>query len=84
MMMDLDEVRRIATEVIGQTPWLEFLGVIGGTGGTGHVELLVGLLGCRVEPCRLMLSLNRGVSADALRHDIFEKLTDASTALMQS
>ena len=83
MMVDLQEVCRIATEVADQTPWLEVLGVVGAAGGSGHVELLISLLDCPVEPCRLLLSLNRAVSPDALRKEIAEKLTNASATLLR-
>jgi hypothetical protein len=57
-------VSEVATEV---APSVEVLGILGAQHDTSYVEVLLGVRECDVEPCRIMVGLDRNMSRDDLR-----------------
>src|SRR5262245_14964229 len=57
-------VSQVATEV---APTVEVLGIVGTQNDSSYVEVLLGLRDCDVQPCRIMVGLDRHMSRDDLR-----------------
>ncbi len=47
-----------------QSPAVEVVAVASNSGGTDRIELLLTIVGCHAEPCRLVLNLDRADQAD--------------------
>jgi hypothetical protein len=52
--------RAVAAE---QSPSIEVVALASNDGGTGRIELLLTIAGCHIEPCRLLLNLDRADQA---------------------
>jgi hypothetical protein len=74
MALSLEDVRRIADEVIRQeNPAMQVLAATTAEGGSDYTEIIVTVLGCHTEPCRLILGLNRQASEPVFRRTVAEK-----------
>jgi hypothetical protein len=74
MPLSLEDVRRIADEVIRQeNPAMKVVAATTAEGGSDYTEIIVTVLGCHTEPCRLMLGMNRQVSEPVFRRAVAEK-----------
>jgi hypothetical protein len=77
MALSLDMVTEISRAVVAeQTPALQVVNVASSDGGSGRVELLITVVGCHAEPCRLLLNLSR-MEQRRFEHDLRIKLRDA-------
>ena len=75
MPLNLNDVRRIATEVVEATD--SSLRVVGATtsdGGSNYTEIMVSIVNCHAEPCRLSIGVARDVSEAAFREAVVEQL----------
>ena len=71
--LTLGDVERIAADVakVMQPP----LDVVGATGSEeAYAEVLLTTRGCREEPCRVLLGVNRELSESDCRHDVEVRL----------
>jgi hypothetical protein len=67
MPLTVEETRRIATEVLAADhPALRVVGVKT-EGGSDYAEIMVMVQNCHIEPCRLSLGVQRGMSEPAFR-----------------
>ena len=67
MSLTLAEVQRIATEVaIRERPDL-LVAVTRSEGESAYAELIVTLLGCAVEPCRILIGVDRDMTESQFR-----------------
>jgi hypothetical protein len=57
-------VSEVATEV---EPTVEVLGILSAQHDTSYVEVLLGIRDCEVEPCRIMIGVDRNMSRSDLR-----------------
>src|SRR5262245_13219749 len=72
MPLTLPEIRRIASDVAReQDPALEVVGAMAAGNELLYSEVILSIRGCRVEPCQLMIGVNRNLSEiecrDAMR-----------------
>ena len=75
MAFPLNEVRRIATEIARQeNPALEVISATSSDGGSGYAEVMLIVRGCRAEPCRVMIGVNRNASEAELRQAVVDRL----------
>ena len=73
--MSAAEVSRIVKAAARRaSPRLEVVGVTVNKGGSGYVEVLVDIDGCRAEPCQVVLGVFRDVSEAALESTVTEQL----------
>jgi hypothetical protein len=72
MAISLESIREVASTIARQQN--EQLQVVGVLAGGEHVEILLSLSDCEIEPCRVMLSVARDVSAEELHSAIAEAL----------
>ena len=64
-------VETIAREL---DPRLVVLGIVGGKASSDYVEILLGVDGCDVEPCRLTVGVSRLASSEEIRLAIEQPL----------
>ena len=77
MLLTLAEARRIAGEVIAtEHPGVELLGVTTAEGGARYTEVILGIRGCRTEPCRVVVGVNRDTSEQAFRREVRERVRE--------
>ena len=75
MTIELNDVRRIAEEVVSQQDnALRVLGVRGTEGGGNYTELFLTVQRCAPEPCLIALGLDRNMSESALRSQVAERV----------
>ena len=75
MPLNLNDVRRIATEVVEATdPSLRVVGAATGEGGSNYTEIMVSVVNCHAEPCRLSIGVERDASEAALREAVGEQV----------
>lgn len=80
MSATLDEISAAAREIAAEhTPPLTVVAVTSADGGSGRVEILLMVTGCHVEPCRLLVNIDRD-DPDALRQALREKFRSALAA----
>lgn len=77
MKLTIDELTDIARAIAAeQDPPLEVLAVALGEGGSDRVEVLITIQGCHVDPCRLLVNLDRG-DREAVEAALRDKFRDA-------
>jgi hypothetical protein len=77
MPLDLNEVRRIATEVVEATdPSLRVVGAATAQGGSNYTEIVLSVANCHVEPCRMSLGVGRDASEAAFRKAVADQLRE--------
>ena len=77
MPLSLDDVRRIADEVIRrENPAMRVLAATTAEGGSDYTEIFVTVLGCAKEPCRLIIGLNRGASEAEFRRTVADRFRE--------
>lgn len=75
MPLDLNDARRIATEVVAATdPSLQVVGAATAEGGSNYTEIMLLVTNCHAEPCRLSIGVQRGVSEAAFREAVGEQV----------
>ena len=73
--MDLNDVRRIATEVVEATdPSLRVVGAATGEGGSNYTEIMLSVENCHAEPCRISIGVERDVSEEAFRQAVGDQV----------
>ena len=72
MAISLEIIREVASTIARQQN--EELQVMGVLAAGDHVEILLSLNDCEIEPCRVMLSIARDVSDEELHSAIGEAL----------
>ena len=72
--MDLNNARRIATEVVAATD--SSLRVVGATtgGGSNYTEIMLSIENCHAEPCRISIGVERDVPEAAFRESVGEQV----------
>ena len=75
MPLTLAEVRAIAADTaIEQGSELEIIGVTPAEGDFAYAEVLVRMRGCRVEPCRMVIGVNRSMTTTEVRATVNDVL----------
>lgn len=75
MPLDLYDARRIATEVVEATDSsLRVVGAATAAGGSNYTEIILSVVNCHAEPCRLSIGVERDVSEAAFREAVGEQL----------
>jgi hypothetical protein len=75
--MSLDEALQLASDVARtENPQLVVVGLTGGDGSTGYVEMLIALKGCHVDPCRLAIGFDRTISPALLRETLRRRIRE--------
>ena len=62
MLLTLADVQRIATEVAARESHDLSVAVTRSEGESAYAELIVTLMGCAAEPCRILIGVDREVS----------------------
>ena len=72
--MNLNDARRIATEVVERTD--PSLRVVGATaeGGANYTEIMLTIANCHAEPCRISIGVERDVPEAAFREAVGEQV----------
>lgn len=77
MTVALDVIADISRSVAAEfSPAFTVVGVASTAGGSDQVEVLITIVGCHKEPCRLLIHLNRA-DRSALELELRAKLRDA-------
>jgi hypothetical protein len=77
MSLTLDEVRRIAQEVAtARDPNLQVVSASTAEGGSAYTEVMVTVDDCAVEPCRLVIGVDRTTSESLFRETVDEQLRE--------
>ena len=75
MPLNLNDARRIATEVVAAThSSLRVVGATAGEGGSNYTEIMLLVSNCHAEPCRLSIGVERDVSEAAFRVAVDEQV----------
>ena len=75
MPLNLNDVRRIATEVVEATESsLRVVGAATSEGGSNYTEIMLSVENCHAEPCRLSIGVDRDVSEAAFREAVGEQV----------
>lgn len=75
MPLNLNDARRIATEVVEAThSSLRVVGATAGEGGSNYTEIMLLVSNCHAEPCRLSIGVERDVSEAAFREAVGEQV----------
>jgi hypothetical protein len=73
--LNLDTITRTATEVARAHAFpVSVVGSVPTSGGSRYIEIVLRVLGCRNEPCRLQLGVFRDVDVESLRLQITSQL----------
>jgi hypothetical protein len=73
--LNLNDARRIATEVVAAThSSLRVVGATAGEGGSNYTEIMLLVANCHAEPCRLSIGVERDVSEAAFREAVGEQV----------
>jgi hypothetical protein len=73
--LTLTEVRDIVADVAKeQHSELDIVGATRSEGDSGYAEVIVSIRGCQIEPCRLVIGVNRNVTKMELRHTVSDRL----------
>jgi len=74
MPLNLDDARRIATEVVAATD--SSLRVVGAAteGGSNYTEIMITVVNCHAEPCRISIGVERNLSESAFRQAIGDQV----------
>lgn len=74
MALNLNDARRIATEVVAATN--SSLRVVGAAtqGGSNYTEIMVSVVNCHAEPCRLSIGVERDMSEAAFRKAVGDQV----------
>jgi hypothetical protein len=73
--LTLNDVRRVAAEVAREVhPALEVVGAAPARGEPTYTEVVLTLIGCRVEPCRMSIGLSRDQTELEFRAAVAERL----------
>ena len=74
MPLNLDDARRIATEVVAATD--SSLRVVGAAteGGSNYTEIMISVVNCHAEPCRISIGVGRDVSEAAFREAVGDQV----------
>jgi len=72
--LNLNDIRRIATEVVDATD--SSLRVVGAAteGGSNYTEIMLLVENCHAEPCRLSIGVKRDMSEAAFREAVGEQV----------
>jgi hypothetical protein len=66
--LSIDELTSLMNEIAREVdPTVEVMGILGAQHDTSYVEVLIGISDCDVEPCRIMVGVDRNMSRGALR-----------------
>jgi hypothetical protein len=77
MPLDLNAVRRIASEVVEATdPSLRVVGAATSQGGSNYTEIVLSIANCHVEPCRMSIGVGRDLSEAAFRQAVGDRLRE--------
>lgn len=77
MLLSLDQVQQIATEVIREEhPELEVIGARTSVGGSPYTEVTVTLHGCRAEPCVIVIGAERNASEATFRSAVAKEVDE--------
>lgn len=80
MMLDLANVKEIATEVARtEDPRLEVVAASTTEGGSSYAEVTVSINGCREEPCRIIVGVNRSGDDRTVRDAFASRLREHLT-----
>jgi hypothetical protein len=72
--IDLNDARRIATEVVElEDPSLRVVGATA-EGGSNYTEIMLMIRNCHAEPCRILLGIERNMSEAAFREAVGEQI----------
>lgn len=75
MPLNLNDARRIATEVVETTDSsLRVVGATTGEGGSNYTEIMLSVANCYAEPCRLSIGVERDVPEAAFREAVGEQV----------
>jgi hypothetical protein len=75
MPLTLTDLRRIAADVAAQQdPALEVVAATPAEGESTYVEVILTIRGCQVEPCRVMIGVNRNASEREVRRVVKARL----------
>ena len=75
MSLNLNDARRIATEVVEATDRsLRVVGAAPAEGGSNYTEIMLSVTNCHTEPCRLSIGVERDVSELAFREAVGEQV----------
>ena len=75
MPLNLNDVRRIAAEVVEATDSsLRVVGAASSEGGSNYTEIMISVVNCHAEPCRLSIGVARDVSEAAFREAVGEQV----------
>jgi len=58
-------------------PPVELVGVVPSEGASDRAEIVVRISGCHAEPCRLVLNVSRGLTAEEFSSQLESQLRDA-------
>jgi len=74
MPLNLDDARRIATEVVAAAD--SSLRVVGAAteGGSNYTEIMISVVNCHAEPCRLSIGVERNMSEAAFREAVGDQV----------
>ena len=73
--LNIADVTRIATDAAGKlSPRLRVIGVTSGARDGDYAEVVIDIVECRREPCRLSLGVFRNTSEMRLHDEISRKL----------
>jgi hypothetical protein len=73
--LNLNDVRRIATEVVEATDSsLRVVGAATAEGGSNYTEIMLSVTNCHAEPCRLSIGVEREMSEAAFRKAVGEQV----------
>lgn len=75
MRLELDDIKRLATEVArDENPALDVVGVITGGGASGYTEILITVRGCAPEDCLISVGVDRHATEAVVRASLAEKI----------
>jgi hypothetical protein len=75
MTLELDEIRRLAVEIVhDENHAVDVVGVLTESGGSGYTEVLISLRGCAPEECRISVGIDRHVNEIAFRATLADKI----------
>ena len=77
MTVALADVKRITTDVARtENPALEVVSASTAEGGSAYAEITVTIRGCREEPCRIVVGVDRSGDEGALRTAFASRLRE--------
>ena len=63
--------------VLRHDPPVELVGVVPSEGANDRAEIVVRISGCHAEPCRLVVNVSRGLTAEEFGHHLGVQLQEA-------